>query len=41
MYDYLVVNRDFDRAVMELRSVIIAERCRIKLMDTTWIEGII
>jgi guanylate kinase len=41
MYDYLVVNRDFDRAVIELRSVIIAERCRIGLMDTTWIEGII
>ncbi len=40
MYDYLIINRDFDRALTELRSIIIAERCRIKLMDTTWIEGI-
>jgi len=41
MYDYLVINRDFDRALTELRSIVIAERCRVKLMDTTWIEGII
>ena len=40
MYDYLIVNRDFDSALVELRSIIIAERCRIRLMDTTWIEGI-
>jgi len=40
LYDYLIVNRDFDRALTELRSIVIAERCRIRLMDTTWIEGI-
>jgi guanylate kinase len=38
MYDYLIVNRDFDRALTELRSVAIAERNRTRLMDTTWIE---
>jgi len=39
LYDYIVVNRDFERALSELRSVVIAERCRIKLADTQWIEG--
>jgi guanylate kinase len=38
MYDYLIVNRDFDRALAELRSLIIAERCRTRLMEGTWIE---
>jgi guanylate kinase len=39
LYDYIIVNRDFDRALTELRSVVLAERCRTKLMDTAWIEG--
>jgi guanylate kinase len=30
MYDYVIVNRDFDRALTELRSIIIAERCRTR-----------
>jgi guanylate kinase len=38
MYDYLIVNRDFDRALAELRSLITAERCRTRLTDGTWIE---
>jgi guanylate kinase len=38
MYDYLIVNRDFDRALTELRSVVLAERCRTRLMDNKWIE---
>jgi guanylate kinase len=38
MYDYLVVNRDFDRALNELRSIITAERCRIRHANNTWIE---
>ena len=37
-YDYLIVNRDFDRALTELRSVITAERCRTDQIDRTWIE---
>jgi guanylate kinase len=38
MYDYLVVNRDFDRALNELRSIITAERCRVRHANNTWIE---
>jgi len=38
MYDYIIVNRDFDRALTELRSIVISERCRTRLMDNTWIE---
>jgi guanylate kinase len=39
MYDYLIVNRDFDRALTDLRSIVLAERCRTRLMETAWIEG--
>ncbi len=39
MYDYIVVNRDFDRALNELGSIVIADRCRTGLIDTLWIEG--
>lgn len=39
MYDYIIVNRDFDRALSELRSIIVAERCRTRLVDPRWIEG--
>jgi len=38
LYDYLIVNRDFDRALTELRSIAIAERRRTRLMDAGWIE---
>jgi guanylate kinase len=38
LYDYIVVNRDFDRALTELRSIVIAERCRTRVADTAWIE---
>ena len=41
MYDYIIVNRDFDRALTELRSIVISERCRTRLMDTTMIEEMI
>lgn len=40
-YDYIVVNRDFDRALHELRSIVTAERCRTKLADTAWIENMV
>ena len=39
MYDYLIINRDFDRALAELHSIIVAERCRTKLANTEWIKG--
>lgn len=38
MYDYLIVNRDFDRALNELRSIVTAERCRTRLLDSRWID---
>jgi guanylate kinase len=38
MYDYLVVNHDFDRALTELRSIITAERCRTRLADSARIQ---
>lgn len=37
-YGYLIVNRDFDRALSELRSVVLAERCRMEHVDTAWID---
>ncbi len=39
MYDYIIINRDFDRALTELRSIVVAERCRTRLADAEWIEG--
>jgi guanylate kinase len=39
MYDYIIVNRDFERALAELRSIVIAERCRTRLVDHAWIQG--
>jgi guanylate kinase len=41
LYDYIIVNRDFDRALTELRSIVISERCRTRMMDTTWIEEMV
>jgi guanylate kinase len=41
IYDYIVVNRDFERALSELRSIVIAERCRTKLLRTNWIEELL
>jgi len=38
LYDYIVVNRDFDRELTELRSIVVAERCRTRVADTSWIE---
>ncbi len=41
MYDYLIVNRDFDHALAELHSIVVAERCRTRLADTEWIKGML
>ncbi len=38
MYDYIIVNRDFDRALSELRAIVTGERCRTRLVDRPWIE---
>ena len=40
-YDYIIVNRDFDRALNELRSIFIAERSRIKQIDRSWMKGMV
>jgi guanylate kinase len=41
MYDYLIVNRDFDRALSELRSIVTAERCRTRLIDPAGIDELL
>jgi len=41
MYEYIIVNRDFDRALTELRSIITAERCRTRLIEDAWIQGLL
>jgi guanylate kinase len=41
MYDYIIVNRDFERALTELRSIVLAERCRTRLVENAWIQGIL
>ncbi len=38
-YDYIVVNADFDRALAELKAIITAERCKTRLIDNSWIDG--
>lgn len=37
-YDYIIVNDDFDRAYGELRSVLIAERCRRGRVDVSRVQ---
>ena len=41
MYDYIIINRDFDRALAELRSIVSAERSRTKHMGGSWIEELL
>lgn len=41
LYDFIIVNRDFDRALAELRAIVTAERCCTKLVDHEWIQGLI
>ncbi len=41
MYDYIVINRDFERALSELRSIIIAERCRRASIAGTWVDDLL
>lgn len=40
-YDYIIVNRDFDRALSELRSIVTAERCRTRLIDPQWVQRLL
>jgi guanylate kinase len=41
LYDYVIVNRDFERALVEIRAVIIAERRRTRLIDPEWIQNLL
>ena len=41
MYDYIIVNRDYERALAELRSIVLAERCRTRLVEHAWIQGML
>jgi guanylate kinase len=41
LYDYVIVNRDFERALFELRSIIAAERCRTRMVDHAWIQELL
>jgi len=41
MYNYIIVNRDFDRALTEIRSIVVAERCRTHLVYGSWIAGMV
>ncbi len=41
MYDYIIINRDFERALSELRSVVVAERCRTALISGGWIDDLL
>jgi guanylate kinase len=41
LYDYVIVNRDFERALIEIRSVITAERSRTRLIDPVWMQGLL
>lgn len=37
MYDFVIVNRDFDRALADLKAIISSERCRTAFVDPSWI----
>ena len=41
MYDYVIVNRDFERALSELRAIIVAERCRTGLLTEDWVNELL
>jgi guanylate kinase len=41
LYDYVIVNRDFGRALVEIRSVITAEHCRMRHVDPAWMQGLL
>ncbi len=37
-YDYLVVNEDFNKALNELKAIIISERIRVSRIDPQWVK---
>src|SRR4030065_1372617 len=39
MYDYLIINDNFDRALAELKSVIVSARIRVERINRAWVEN--
>jgi len=39
MYDYLIINDDFDRALAELKAVIMSARIRVERINREWVEN--
>jgi len=39
MYDYLIINDNFDRALAELKSVIVSARIRVERINSAWVEN--
>ena len=39
MYDYLIIKDDFDRALAELRSVIMSAKIRVERINREWVEN--
>lgn len=38
IYDYVIVNSNFDEALIDLKSIVIAEDKRTKRIDPKWVE---
>ncbi len=38
MYDYLIINDDFDRALSELKSVIVSSRIKVARINSAWVD---
>jgi guanylate kinase len=41
MYDYIIVNSDFEKALSDLRSIVAAERCRTDQISSSWVDGLL
>ncbi|GAB4411442.1 MAG: guanylate kinase [Thermodesulfovibrionales bacterium] len=37
-YDYVIVNNDFDEALMELKAIVMAERIKTDSLDPQWVK---
>ncbi len=38
IYDYLIINDDFDRALSELKSIIMCARIKVERINPVWVE---
>lgn len=37
-YEYVIINNNFSEALLELKSIILSERCRRERIDPEWVE---